>query len=48
MGRRGKTNDSNIFVGAFCYFECDALKQMELYTIAAYPYLTLMIIVTFG
>ena len=44
MGRRGEANSSNIFLGIFLHLKCDTLKQMELYNTAAYPYLTLMVL----
>ena len=44
MVRRGEVNDNNIFLGALVYLECDTVKQIELYNTAAYPYLTLMIL----
>ena len=44
MGRRGEANGKNTFLGIFLYLERDTLKQMELYDSAAYPYLTLMVL----
>ena len=43
MGRRGEANGKNTFLAIF-YLERDTLKQIELYDTAAYPYLTLMVL----